>query len=111
HHRMMSTAERGMLAAHFSYGQKDYYLGGSPIWEVFRVVFRAMKSPYFIGAAAMLCGYCHGAITRMERPVSAELMRFHRHNQLNKLKAIIKSLLRFKKVDNFRLETGQTKFS
>ncbi|MGH7978728.1 MAG: glycosyltransferase family 2 protein, partial [Limisphaerales bacterium] len=53
HHRMMSTAERGMLAAHFSYGQKDYYLGGSPIWEVFRVVFRAMKSPYFIGAAAM----------------------------------------------------------
>jgi len=35
HHRAMSTAERGILAAHFSYGQKDYYLGGSPLWEIF----------------------------------------------------------------------------
>ena len=28
HHRSMGTAERGGLAALFSYGEKDYYLGG-----------------------------------------------------------------------------------
>ncbi|HEY1791177.1 MAG TPA: glycosyltransferase family 2 protein [Verrucomicrobiae bacterium] len=111
HHRVMSTAEQGILAAHFSYGQKDYYLGGSPIWEIFRVGFRALKKPYLLGAAAVLCGYCQAALRRMERPVSVELMRFHRHNQLKKLRRIFQSLLRFKKVDNFRLETGQTKFS
>ena len=111
HHRTMSTAERGLLAAYFSYGQKDYYLGGSPFWEIFRVSFRAMKRPFLIGGFAMFCGYCQAALTRMDRPVSRELMRFHRHNQLKKLKNIFWSILRFKKVDNFHLETSQTKYS
>ncbi|HEV2453839.1 MAG TPA: glycosyltransferase family 2 protein [Verrucomicrobiae bacterium] len=111
HHRLMNTAEKGILAAHVSYGQKDYYLGGSPLWEIFRLLFRAMKKPYLIGAAAMFCGYCHAAITRMERPVSPELIRFHRHNQLKKLRNIFRSLRAFKKVDNFHLENSQTKYS
>lgn len=114
HHRMMSTAENGMLAAYFSYGQKDYYLGGSALWEVFRIAFRATKKPRLIGAAAMLLGYCHAALTRMERPISVELARFHRAQQLTKLKNIFKSLASFKKVDNFRLErleNSQTKYS
>jgi glycosyltransferase involved in cell wall biosynthesis len=111
HHRVMSTAEQGFIAAHFSYGQKDYYLGGSPLWEVFRIGFRSLKKPYIIGAAAMLCGYCHAALSRVERPVSVELMRFHRHNQLRKLRRIFQHVLRFKKVDNFHLDTTQTKFS
>jgi glycosyltransferase involved in cell wall biosynthesis len=111
HHRLMSTAERGLLAAYFSYGQKDYYLGGSPLWEIFRVGFRAMKKPYLIGALAVLCGYCQAALSRADRPVSVELMRFHRHNQLKKLRNIFQSLLHFKKVDNFHLEAGQTKYS
>lgn len=111
HHRMMNTAEKGMLAAHVSYGQKDYYLGGSPLWEIFRICFRATKKPYFIGAAAMLWGYCQASLTRMERPVSKELMRFHRSHQLNKLKNIFRSLWCLRKVDNFRLENSQTKFS
>lgn len=111
HHRMMNTAERGVLAAHFSYGQKDYYLGGSPLWEIFRLAFRSTRRPYLIGAAAMFCGYSHAALTRMERPVSPELLRFHRHTQLKKLKRIFQSLLRLQKVDNFRLETSRTNFS
>ena len=109
HHRTMSTAERGLLTAYFSYGQKDYYLGGSPFWEMFRLAFRATKKPVLIGGMAMGVGYCHAMLTRMERPVSMELLRFHRHNQIKKLKNIFRSLLRFKKVDNFRLETSQTK--
>ena len=111
HHRRMSSAERGMLAAYFSYGQKDYYVGGSPLWEIFRVAFRVMKKPWLIGGIAVFCGYCHAAMTRSPRPVSLELMRFHRHNQLKKLKQIFHSMLLFKKVDNFHLEPGQTKIS
>ena len=33
HHRHLGTAERGVLASSFSYGEKDYYLGGHPVWE------------------------------------------------------------------------------
>jgi phosphoribosylamine--glycine ligase len=28
---------RSRAAASFSYGEKDYYLGGSPLWQLFRV--------------------------------------------------------------------------
>ena len=34
HHRSMGTAGRGSLAALYSYGKKDYYLGNHPAWEV-----------------------------------------------------------------------------
>ena len=108
HHRTTDSAEDGIFATYYSYGEKDYYLGSSPLWEICRVTFRAAKKPFLIGGLAVLCGYCRAAFTRMERPISQELLRFHRHNQLKKLKRIFHSLLHFKKIDNFHLETTQT---
>lgn len=107
HHRLMSSAERGFFAAHFSYGQKDYYLGGSLLWEMFRVIYRTSKKPFLIGGIAVALGYVTAALVRMKRPVSRELMQFHRAQQMKKLKAIARAVLRFKKVDNFRLTTEQ----
>ena len=101
HYRTLGTAGRSSVAASFSYGEKDYYLGGSPVWELFRVIYRMTKQP--IDGLALLSGYCWAAIRRMERPVSRELMRFHRREQLKKLRAIFRTLLRFKKIDNFSL--------
>lgn len=109
HHRVMSTAERGILAAYFSYGQKDYYLGSSPLWEIFRAAFRMTKKPFLVGGIAVFLGYCWAALRRMERPVSGELIRFHRVEQMKKLKAIARSIFRLQKVDNFRLTTEQAK--
>jgi biofilm PGA synthesis N-glycosyltransferase PgaC len=109
HHRRMGTAERGVLAALFSYGEKDYYLGGSPIWQIFRVTYRMTRKPLITGGMALLFGYCWAACRRMERPITPELMRFHRHEQMKKLKAVIGTLLRFKKVDNFSLPITQTR--
>jgi glycosyltransferase involved in cell wall biosynthesis len=111
HHRSMGTAEKSGLAALFSYGQKDYYLGGSPVWQLFRVTYRAAKKPYLSGGLALLLGYGWAALRGAKRPVSDELMRFHRREQMIKLKAILRSLFRFKKVDHFRLEIGKTKSS
>ena len=103
HHRSMGTAEKSPVAALFSYGQKDYYLGGSPVWQGFRVTYRLAKKPYLLGGLALLAGYVWAAVRRVKRPVSDELMRFHRREQGLKLKAILRSLLRLKKVDNFRV--------
>lgn len=44
HYRHLGTAERSILASSFSYGEKDYYLGGHPVWELFRVAYRAARS-------------------------------------------------------------------
>src|SRR5215467_2060129 len=40
HHRCIGTAERGMIAAKFRYGVKDYMLGNHPVWELFRGVYQ-----------------------------------------------------------------------
>ncbi len=105
HHRSMGTAERGVLSALFSYGEKDYYLGGSPIWQLFRVAYRITKKPAVTGGLALLFGYCWAALRRMKRPVSPELMRFHRQEQMRKLRTVFLTLLKLKKVDNFSLST------
>jgi biofilm PGA synthesis N-glycosyltransferase PgaC len=106
HYRTLGTAGRSSVAASFSYGEKDYYLGGSPLWQLFRVAYRAAKQP--LDGAALLAGYCWAAAHRMRRPVSHELMRFHRREQMKKLRTIFRSLLRFKKINNFSLLTERS---
>ena len=103
HYRMLGTAERSSWAASFSYGEKDYYLGGSPVWQLFRVAYRTTKQPR--DGAALLAGYCWAAIRRTKRAVTPQLMHFHRREQMGKLGAIFRTLLSFKKLDSFHVAT------
>jgi len=103
HHRPLGTADRGVLAASFSYGQKDYFLGGHPLWELFRVSNRMTKRPYVVDGLALGLGYGLAAVRRLKRPVSKELMAFHRREQMRKLKAIVRRVLTFKPIDKFTL--------
>ena len=104
HHRHLGTAERSVVSSLFSYGEKDYYLGGHPVWQVFRVAYRCTKKPYLIGGIALGLGYCWAVIRRTPRPISRELMAFHRNEQMVKLRTILKSLVTSRGVDNFSLE-------
>jgi glycosyltransferase involved in cell wall biosynthesis len=106
HHRKMGTAERGRLASSFSYGEKDYYLGGHPVWEFFRVAYRMTKRPYLLDGVALGLGYLWALIRRTKRPVSDELMRFHRKEQMQKLSVIINSLVRSRRINSFELRPG-----
>jgi Glycosyl transferase family 2 len=103
HHRPLGTADHGIIAKSFAYGKKDYILGGHPLWQVSRCMYHMRKRPYVIGGVALFAGYLASFLTRMERPVSAELMCFHRTEQMLKLKTILSSLCRLKKIDNFEL--------
>ena len=106
HYRSMGTAEKSPVAALFAYGQKDYYLGGSPVWQLFRVTYRLAKKPYLVGGLALLSGYVWAAVKRVQRPISPELVRHNRAEQMKKLGVILRSMLRLKKVDNFRVANG-----
>lgn len=103
HHRHLGTAERGPYASAFSYGEKDYYMGGHPIWELFRVAYRMTKKPYILGGGALGLGYVWALVSQTPRPVSDEFVKFHRSEQMTKLKIVLRSLLKLKKIDNFRL--------
>jgi glycosyltransferase involved in cell wall biosynthesis len=104
HHRTLGTAERGRFASSFSYGEKDYYLGGHPVWELFRVAYRMTKRPYLLDGLALGAGYLWALLRRVKRPVSNELMQFHRKEQMQKLRAILKSLVTFRRIDNFSVK-------
>jgi hypothetical protein len=104
HHRTLGTAERGRLASTFSYGEKDYYLGGHPVWELFRVAYRMTKRPYLMDGAALGLGYAWASVRRVHRPVSDELMRFHRKEQMRKLKTILRSVITFRRIDSFEIK-------
>ena len=89
HHRPMGTAEAGKLMAWFNHGKKDYSLGGHPVWEVLRSVFQMKSKPYVFGGLCLLIGYAWGAINRLDRPIPKELMRFHRGEQIQRLKNLL----------------------
>ena len=103
HHRHLGTAERSAFAAAFSYGEKDYYLGGHPVWELFRVSYRMVKPPYVVQGVALGLGYGWAAVRRAKRPITKELMKFHRREQMQKLKVILKTVVAFKPIDKFKL--------
>lgn len=107
HHRHLGTAERGALASLFSYGEKDYYLGGHPVWGIFRVAYRVTKKPYLIGGLVLGLGYVWAFLCQVKRPVSDELMRFHRKEQMEKLKRILKSILGSRRIDSFKVMPGE----
>jgi glycosyltransferase involved in cell wall biosynthesis len=90
HHRKIGTAENGALKARFHYGRKAYYVGGHPLWELLRGVFQMRAPPYVLGGIWFIAGYLWAALTRMPRAVSAELMAFHRNEQMTRLKRLLR---------------------
>lgn len=86
HHREMGTAQAGLVRARFKFGCKDYTIGNHPIWEVFRGAYQMLHRPYLVGGLALIAGYTWSFIRKAKRPVSQELIAFHRKEQMQRLK-------------------------
>lgn len=90
HHREMGTAEVGFIHAKFKFGVKDYTVGNHPLWELFRCFYQMSRRPLLIGGAALIAGYFWAFLKGTNRPVSKELMAFHRREQMQRLKKAFK---------------------
>jgi glycosyltransferase involved in cell wall biosynthesis len=86
HHRPMGTAAAGTVKALYRLGRQDYFLGGHPLWEVFRAAFQTTRKPYAVGGLVLLAGYMGALVSRVERPVPPELVTFHRSEQMQRLR-------------------------
>jgi hypothetical protein len=86
HHREIGTAQRGVFNSRFKYGIKDYAVGNHPLWEIFRVCYQMTRNPVCIGGVALGAGYLWATLRHLDRPVPKELVRFHRQEQLRRLK-------------------------
>lgn len=89
HHRPMGTAEAGLLKALFKLGGQDYYLGGHPVWQLFRASYQMTRRPYVIGGASLLMGYIWLWLKGVERPVNQRLVKFHRSEQMRRLRQLL----------------------
>jgi glycosyltransferase involved in cell wall biosynthesis len=88
HHRKLGTGAgvHGALRMRFHYGRKAYYVGGHPLWEISRGIFAMWRKPILLGGLFFIAGYCWAALQRIERPVSRELVAFHRREQMLRLR-------------------------
>lgn len=89
HHRSVGTAQTSMLRSRFKVGLKDYAVGNHPIWELFRIGRQMTRKPIGLGGLALGAGYFWALAQRRERPVAEELVRFHRREQLARLRRFL----------------------
>jgi glycosyltransferase involved in cell wall biosynthesis len=90
HHRLTGTGNSGLLKARFKVGQKDYFLGGHPVWEIFRALYQMTLRPYVLGGIFILAGYLWAWFNRFERRVPPELMRFRQREQMQQLRRTLR---------------------
>jgi glycosyltransferase involved in cell wall biosynthesis len=89
HYRHTGTAQQSVLLSKFKDGAKAHSVGSSPVWELFRAVYQMAKKPFIVGSVAEAAGYTWALIRRAERPVPPEMVAFCRHEQMQRLKALI----------------------
>ena len=94
HHRGMGTANSNTIKARFHYGKKDYLFGGHPLWQLFRGAYQMTKKPYIIGGLCLLLGYFWTWITGVRRPISEDLIKFNRQEQMQRLKELFSNKLK-----------------
>ncbi|MGD0236929.1 MAG: glycosyltransferase family 2 protein [Syntrophorhabdales bacterium] len=90
HHRKIGTGNTSPMLTWFKQGRKDYFLGNHPLWEVFRTLYQITRRPYVIGGAFLLAGYARAGLKGETRPISTELIRFIRGEQMGRLKKLLK---------------------
>jgi len=94
HQRKIGTGKSKILMSRFRFGKQDYYLGGHPVWEIFRCLYQMKTSPLIIGGLFVFCGYLWAFISRVKRPIPQELIEFRRNEQMRRLKTIFNTTLK-----------------
>jgi biofilm PGA synthesis N-glycosyltransferase PgaC len=85
HHRRLGTGNDHSWLVRFRYGQKAYSVGGHPFWAFLRGLYQMREKPWILGGLLFEFGYWWSFLTRMHRPVSRELIAFHRGEQMRRL--------------------------
>lgn len=93
HHRKLGTGSDQAWMVRYRYGQKAYYVGAHPLWAFLRGLFQMRQKPFLIGGLLFEAGYWTSFFKRVPRPVSPELIAFHRGEQMSRLRHLLISRL------------------
>ncbi|MGH9325175.1 MAG: glycosyltransferase family 2 protein [Terriglobia bacterium] len=93
HHRKEGAASRGTVASAFHGGYTDYTHGCDPLWEFPRCLYQMARPPILVIGGLFLAGYLWAMITRADRVVTPEFIRFRKTEQRRRLRQFLDSLL------------------
>lgn len=93
HHRRMGTAKQSRLMVAFRGGRGDYMLGAHPVWELIRTPYQMTKRPLILGGCLRLLGFLWALLTRVEKVLPADLVKFRRAEQMRRLRNFIKLMM------------------
>jgi poly-beta-1,6-N-acetyl-D-glucosamine synthase len=94
HHRKMGTGSNRLLMTKFKDGEKDFYLGSHPLWQIFRCIYQMKTKPYVLSGVALFVGYLWSSLKGIERPISQELIDYRRSEQMRRLKVFFEGTLK-----------------
>jgi poly-beta-1,6-N-acetyl-D-glucosamine synthase len=89
HHRPMGSNGQPVWSIQLRQGERDYLTGGHPLWQLSRSAYQISRKPYLVGGLCLLLGFAWAFVRRVERPVSKELMLFHRAEQMARLRKLL----------------------
>jgi len=89
HLKPRNISQGGVVRRKWQMGVRDYVLGYHPLFELVKCVSRLANPPFLVGAIAWFGGYLVSCLTRPARIVSPEVIAHLRHEQFDRLKAMI----------------------
>lgn len=90
HHKKTQRGKHSTVKATFKSGYHDYLMGSHPLWQLFRSAYQMSNKPLIAGGALLFTGFAWATIKRAERPISLELVRFRRKEQMQRLRAMLR---------------------
>ena len=93
HHRKMGAAKHNVLKNAFHGGKTDYTHGCNAVWQLFRCTYQMTRPPFVVGGILCLSGFMWGAVTRAEKVVSPDLIRFRKTEQMRRLRSFVANLI------------------
>jgi glycosyltransferase involved in cell wall biosynthesis len=91
HHRPQGTAAANTWSRYFHDGEADYAFANHPLWEMFRVTYRMASRPFIVCGGLTFAGYLWASVKRDERLISDDVARFRRHEQMLRLKKLLRN--------------------
>ncbi len=89
HYRCTGTAKGNIYQAAYRGGKKLYVIGYHPLFEMMKLV-RVRNVKELIAHTCELAGYLRAAITRLERQVPDDFVKYLRQEQIGRLKHLVK---------------------
>jgi poly-beta-1,6-N-acetyl-D-glucosamine synthase len=85
HYRQVSSGEGALVRTKLRHGMSHYALGYHPLFEMVRNTYKVSERPYLVGSVLMTVGYWWALVTRIERELPEDVIRYLHLEQTRRL--------------------------